>query len=152
MDVVVAKRQSTNRQPLFDGSNYPYWSTRMSIYIRPIDYEMWDVITDGPFIPSTKNVMTNEMISKSRGIRETCEFIAFISHIEPKSFEEAEKEESWILAMQEELEQFERNHVWTLVFRSFNHLIVGTKWVFRNKVNEQDLCKNFAEESKVNSK
>ncbi|EOY00464.1 Non-LTR retroelement reverse transcriptase-like protein [Theobroma cacao] len=29
-----------------------------------IDYEMWDVITDGPFIPSTLNVVTNEMIPK----------------------------------------------------------------------------------------
>ncbi|EOY31868.1 Uncharacterized protein TCM_039200 [Theobroma cacao] len=63
---VVADGQSTNRPPLFDGSNYPYWSTRMSVYIRAIDYEMWDVITDGHFSPSTINVVTNEMILKLR--------------------------------------------------------------------------------------
>ncbi|PKA46075.1 hypothetical protein AXF42_Ash015366 [Apostasia shenzhenica] len=40
---------------------------------------------------------------------------AFISQIEPKSFKEAEKDEFWILAMQEELEQFFRNDVWDLV-------------------------------------
>ncbi|WRX18658.1 hypothetical protein QQP08_011145 [Theobroma cacao] len=38
----------------------------MSIYIRAIDYEMWDVITDGPFIPLTLNVVTNEIIPKPR--------------------------------------------------------------------------------------
>ncbi|WRX12269.1 hypothetical protein QQP08_004756 [Theobroma cacao] len=63
---IVAEGQSTNRPPLFDGSNYPYWSIRMSIYIRVIDYEMWDVITDGPFMPSTVNVVTNELMPKSR--------------------------------------------------------------------------------------
>ncbi|EOY03357.1 Uncharacterized protein TCM_018339 [Theobroma cacao] len=63
---IVVEGQSTNRPPLFDGSNYLYWSTRMSIYIRAIDYEMWDVITDGPFMPSTVNVVTNELIPKLR--------------------------------------------------------------------------------------
>ncbi|WRX29159.1 hypothetical protein QQP08_021646 [Theobroma cacao] len=63
---IVAEGQSTNRPPLFDGSNYPYWSTRMSIYIRAIDSEMWDVITDGPFMPLTVNVVTNELMPKPR--------------------------------------------------------------------------------------
>ncbi|EOY31699.1 Uncharacterized protein TCM_038764 [Theobroma cacao] len=64
--IIVAKGQSTNRPPLFDGSNYPYWSTGMSIYIKAIDYEMWDVITDGPFMPSIVNVVTNELMPKPR--------------------------------------------------------------------------------------
>ncbi|EOY08386.1 Uncharacterized protein TCM_022758 [Theobroma cacao] len=63
---IVAEGQSTNRPPLFDDSNYPYWSTRMSIYIRAINYEMWDVITDGTFMPSTVNVVTNELMPKPR--------------------------------------------------------------------------------------
>ncbi|WRX24196.1 zinc finger protein [Theobroma cacao] len=49
----------------------------------------------------------------------------------------AEKEESWVMVMQEELDQFTRNRVWSLVPRPSNHPIVGTKWVFRNKVDEQ---------------
>ena len=36
---------------------------------------------------------------------------AFLSQIEPKNIGEAESDESWMLAMQEELNQFERNHV-----------------------------------------
>ena len=38
--------------------------------------------------------------------------------------------------MQEELNQFERNKVWTLVLRPKHHPIIGAKWVFRNKMNE----------------
>ncbi|WRX11175.1 Integrase [Theobroma cacao] len=76
-------------------------------------------------------------VKTRRATRETCEFSAFISQIKSKTFEEAEKEESWILAMQEELDQFKRNHVWSLVSKPINHPIVGTKWVFRNKVDKQ---------------
>ncbi|KAK8934128.1 hypothetical protein KSP39_PZI014435 [Platanthera zijinensis] len=39
--------------------------------------------------------------------------------------------------MQEELHQFERNKVWELVPRPKDHSIVGTKWVFRNKLDDQ---------------
>ena len=45
-------------------------------------------------------------------------------------------EESWILAMQEELGQFKKNKVWTLVPRPTNYPIIGTKWVFLNKMDE----------------
>ena len=38
--------------------------------------------------------------------------------------------------MQKELGQFKRNKVWTLVLRPTNHPIIGTKWVYRNKMDE----------------
>ena len=41
-----------------------------------------------------------------------------------------------MIAMQEELNQFERNEVWNLVDRTKDYPIVGTKWVFRNKLDE----------------
>jgi hypothetical protein len=37
--------------------------------------------------------------------------------------------------MQEELNNFKRNKVWSLVERPM-HNVVGTKWVFRNKQDE----------------
>jgi hypothetical protein len=40
-----------------------------------------------------------------------------------------------VLAMQEELNNFKRNEVWTLVPRPKQN-VVGTKWVFRNKQDE----------------
>ena len=42
---------STNKPPLFDGSNYQFWSNHLSIFIRSYDYEMWNVVLDGPYVP-----------------------------------------------------------------------------------------------------
>ena len=39
--------------------------------------------------------------------------------------------------MKEELSQFERNGVWTLVKRPSNYPIIGTKWIFKNKLNDK---------------
>jgi hypothetical protein len=41
----------------------------------------------------------------------------------------------WVLAMQEELNNFKRNEVWSLVPRPKQN-VGGTKWVFRNKQDE----------------
>ena len=41
--------------------------------------------------------------------------------------------------MQKELNQFERNKVWMLVPRPKHHPIIGTKWVFRNKMNKEGI-------------
>jgi len=62
--------------------------------------------------------------------------LAFLSQIEPKNFKDAENDEFWILAMQEELNQFERSDVWELVPRPSTQSVIGTKWVFRNKRDE----------------
>ena len=63
----------------------------------------------------------------------------FISQIGPKSFADAEKDESWIMAMQKELNQFERNNVWELVPKLEHQSVIGTKWVFRNKMDESNV-------------
>ena len=45
-----------------------------------------------------------------------------------------------MVAIQDELNQFEKNKVWTLlVERSNDHPIIETKWVFRNKLNKNDI-------------
>src|SRR5256886_9376141 len=62
----------------------------------------------------------------------------FISEFEPKNIKEAIVDSSWILAMQEELNQFTRNDVWDLVPRTENYPIIGTKWVFKNKLDEHE--------------
>ena len=41
------------------------------------------------------------------------------------------------MSMQTEPNQFERNQVWELVPRLDGVMIIGTKWVFRNKENEE---------------
>ncbi|GJT06160.1 retrovirus-related pol polyprotein from transposon TNT 1-94 [Tanacetum coccineum] len=53
-------------------------------------------------------------------------FFCFISTIEPKNVNEALTDESWIIAMQEELNQFIANDVWELVPQPKNMKIIGS--------------------------
>jgi hypothetical protein len=64
-----------------------------------------------------------------------CEHYSFVSSIEPFRVEEALQDPDWVLAMQEELNNFKRNEVWSLVPRPKQN-VMGTKWVFRNKQDE----------------
>nr|GEU91181.1 retrovirus-related Pol polyprotein from transposon TNT 1-94 [Tanacetum cinerariifolium] len=66
-------------------------------------------------------------------------FFYFISAIEPKNINKALGDESWIVAMQEELNQFIANDVWELVPQLRNMTIIETKWVFRNKLDENGI-------------
>ncbi|XP_070022817.1 uncharacterized protein [Nicotiana sylvestris] len=73
---------------------------------------------------------------KTRGALKKKSNIALISQIEPKKIEEALKDSSWVQAMQEELDQFSKNQVWNLIPKPDNMSVIRTKWVFRNKLNE----------------
>jgi hypothetical protein len=64
-----------------------------------------------------------------------CEHYSFVSFIELFRVEEALQDPDWVLAMQEELNNFKRNEVWSLVPRPKQN-VVGTKWMFRNKQDE----------------
>ncbi|KAK1693642.1 hypothetical protein QYE76_010339 [Lolium multiflorum] len=67
-----------------------------------------------------------------------CQHHAFVSSFEPLKVHEALVDPDWVIAMQEELECFTRNEVWSLVERPKDHRInvIGTKWVFKNKQDE----------------
>ena len=73
---------------------------------------------------------------------------------EHKNFAEANKDDDWIKSMNEELDQIEKNETWELVRRPKDKNIVGTKWVFKNKFNEDGqmirnkarlVCKGYAQ-------
>jgi hypothetical protein len=79
--------------------------------------------------------------------------IALLSHVEPSSIKEASKYENSIKAMNEELDQIEKNQTWELVPRPKNKNVIGTKWVYKNKMNEDGkvirnkarlVCKGYA--------
>ena len=62
---------------------------------------------------------------------------ALVVEIEPKTLEEALTDDDLIIAMEEELHQFMRNNILTLVPKPKNKSIIGTKQVCRNKLDEQ---------------
>jgi hypothetical protein len=55
------------------------------------------------------------------------EHYSFVSSIEPYRVEDALRDPDWVMAMQDELNNFMRNEVWHLVPRP-NQNILGTKW------------------------
>ncbi|KAJ9544869.1 hypothetical protein OSB04_024576 [Centaurea solstitialis] len=73
---------------------------------------------------------------KTRANLNYCLFLCFVSKNEPKKVTDALTEPFWVEAMQDELLQFERNKVWTLTSLPAGKSAIGTKWVFRNKKDE----------------
>ena len=53
-----------------------------------------------------------------------CQYYSFVSSLEPLKVEQALGDPDWVMAMQEELNNFERNQVWTLVERPNTNVIV----------------------------
>ena len=78
----------------------------------------------------------NQKVKTRSSYRNICKYVAFLSQLEPKNIKEALEDDHWILAMQEELNQFERSKFWNLVPRPNNHPNIGAKWIFRNKMDE----------------
>ena len=68
-----------------------------------------------------------------------CENFSFVSFIEPKKIDEAFKDVDWVNTMHEELNNFTRNQVWELVERPKGHNVIGTKWVFFNKQDQDGI-------------
>ncbi|XP_021747606.1 uncharacterized protein LOC110713471 [Chenopodium quinoa] len=69
-------------------------------------------------------------------MRNFCAFNAFLSILEPRNHPKDLEDADWIVAMQEELNEFERNKVWHLEAKPKEKKIIGLKWVFRNKLDE----------------
>ena len=64
-------------------------------------------------------------------------YSCYLSQVEPTKVEEALQDESWVKAMHDELFQFQRNDVWTLVPRLEGEHIIDTKWIFHNKTDKE---------------
>lgn len=96
----------------------------------------------------TKEHPLSEVIGNLKAGVQTCSttniqndfhFSTFISMVKPKFIKEALEHSNQIRAMQEELAKFEKNQVWTLFPSPQNHLIVGPRWVFLNKLDDARL-------------
>jgi hypothetical protein len=58
-----------------------------------------------------------------------CAFYSFVSSLEPLSVKQALGDPDWIIAMEEELNNFKRNEAWEFVPRPKQN-VIDTKWVF----------------------
>jgi hypothetical protein len=56
--------------------------------------------------------------------------------IEPQTFVQVSKDDHWVKAMNEELEQTEKNKTWDHVPGPNDKNVIVTKWLYRNKLNE----------------
>nr|GEV32403.1 hypothetical protein [Tanacetum cinerariifolium] len=88
---------------------------------------------EGHGLVSTTNQRTNHKDL------ENCLFACFLSQTKPKKVIHALKDPSWIEAIQEELLQFKLQKVWTLVNLPYGKRAIGSKWVFRNKLDERGI-------------
>jgi hypothetical protein len=81
-------------------------------------------------------VSAKKQIQPSNEVANQVSYNCYLEQTEHKKIDEALQDESWVSAMHDELHQFTRNDVWTLVPRPANHNIIGTKWIFKNKSDE----------------
>ena len=72
-------------------------------------------------------------MTRSRINEELC----LISQVETNNANEACKDDYWKQVMKEALDQIVKNNTWELVPRLIDKNVIGTKWVFKNKMNEQ---------------
>ncbi|KAL8105134.1 hypothetical protein AgCh_029065 [Apium graveolens] len=119
---VIHENGSSSHEPEFDSTNSG--GEREESFASHANAIIGDP-TDGV---RTRSATANE-----------CLHAYFLSQIEPKKTEEALLDPDWISSMQEELNQFERNKFWKLVSVLKNRSIIGTKWVFRNKMDENGI-------------
>jgi hypothetical protein len=92
----------------------------------------WDHLVDNILGSIRQGVMTCSHLASF------CEHYLFVSPLEPSRVEEALDDLDCMIALQEELNNFTRNEVWSLVERSKQNMI-KTKWVFRNKQDEHGM-------------
>ena len=97
-------------------------------------------------------------IQTRRTIAEASSYLALLSSTEPQNVREACKDECWVKAMDEELEQIEKNNTWELVPRPKDKNVMGTKWIFKNNLNKNGevirnkarlVCKGYAQQEGI---
>jgi hypothetical protein len=77
------------------------------------------------------------VVTRSQRYASFIEHHSFVSCVEPTCIDEALQDPDWVNTMHEELNNFTRNQVWTLENPPQDARIIGTKWLFQNKEDDQ---------------
>ncbi|GJU97476.1 retrovirus-related pol polyprotein from transposon TNT 1-94, partial [Tanacetum coccineum] len=94
------------------------------------DHTLEQVIGD----PSRPVLTRNQL----RTDGDMCIYALTMSTIEPRNIKEAMTDPAWIDSMQEELLQFKKLDVWVLVPTLDNIKPLTLKWLFKNKLDEEN--------------
>lgn len=80
---------------------------------------------------------TDTSVRKIRSLRDVYDArnVPFLA-CEPQSFQDAVEEDVWKKAMNEEIRMIEKNKTWQLVDKPKDKEVIGLKWVFKTKLNE----------------
>jgi len=81
----------------------------------------------------------SRVIQPASEVANQVSYSCYLAQTEPKKVDEALQDEGWVTAMHDELHQFTRNDVWTLVPHPAEQNIIGTKWIFKNKTDEHGI-------------
>ncbi|KAJ9551501.1 hypothetical protein OSB04_015546 [Centaurea solstitialis] len=129
---IVPSFESLQEVPI---SSYTDSSYDLQLY-RPLphttkwtrDHPLHQIIGDPNAPVQTRSATANE-----------CLFAAFLANFEPLKVADALADPDWFMAMQEEINQFVRLKVWRLVPRPEGKSIIDTKWIFKNKKDEDNI-------------
>jgi len=148
-----------------DEDTYPSTSNSNDINSKPSEEPEEELSEKAPSRYVQKNHPESQILrEKGLGVQTrrtlvgSSSNLAFLSMVEPHSVSQATKDECWIQAMNEELDQIEKNHTWELVPRPHDKNVIGTKWIFKNKLNENGdvirnkarlVCKGYAQQEGI---
>ncbi|GKD71878.1 retrovirus-related pol polyprotein from transposon TNT 1-94, partial [Tanacetum coccineum] len=133
---------NTRRQQIEETYHVTFDESMEAISSYPVAQDRWSIDTELVNIigDPSEGMLTRSMASKlTVASVSECLFADFLSKIEPKKVSKALKHPGWVDAMQEELNQFYKNKVWTLVPVPYENIGICSKWVFRFKKDEHGI-------------
>lgn len=108
---------------------------------EPRNELIFEIVTPTPNKNMTKNHPPEKIIRRrDKGVmtrNKVNEKLCLVYQVKPKNVNEACKDDNWIQEMKEELDQIVKSDTWELVLKPKDKNVTGTKWVFKNKMNEQ---------------
>nr|GEY80476.1 hypothetical protein [Tanacetum cinerariifolium] len=98
-------------------------------------------INNDPFI----NIFALEPTSAASSSEDASSANFVLSKVKPKNFKFVITEDCWYQAMQDEIHEFYRLHVWELIPQLDCVMIIALKWIYKVKLDEyDDVLKNKA--------